>query len=62
MIDYHRLERGASGVVRRAPEHIDVDERTEAVRENARLRQVIDVQKSEINRLMRLLGIGLLQK
>jgi hypothetical protein len=49
-------------VVRRAPEHIDVDERTEAVRENARLRQVIDVQKSEINRLMRLLGIGLLQK
>jgi hypothetical protein len=63
MIDYHRLERGASGVVRRAPEHIDVDdELTEAARENARLRQVIDVQKSEINRLMRLLGIGLLQK
>jgi hypothetical protein len=62
MIDYHRLERGASGVDRRASELMDEDELTVATCENARLRKVIDVQKSEINRLMRLLGIGLLQK
>jgi hypothetical protein len=62
MIDYQRLENGASGVVRRAPEQTDEDQLTAAACENARLRKVIDVQKSEINRLMRLLGIGLLQK
>jgi hypothetical protein len=62
MIDYHRLERGASGVDRRITEQIDVDDRTAAECENTRLRKVIDVQKSEIERLMRLLGIGLLQK
>jgi hypothetical protein len=62
MIDYQRLERGVSGVERRAPEHIDVDQLTAATCENARLRKVIDVQKSEISRLMRLLGIGLQQK
>jgi hypothetical protein len=62
MIDYQRLERGVSGVVRRAPEQTDEDQLTAAECENARLRKVIDVQKSEINRLMRLLGMGLLQK
>jgi hypothetical protein len=62
MIDYQRLERGASGVDRRAPLQMDDDQLTAAACENARLRKVIDVQKSEINRLMRLLGIGLLQK
>jgi hypothetical protein len=62
MIDYQRLERGASGVVRRAPEQMDEDQLIAAECENARLRKVIDVQKSEINRLMRLLGMGLLQK
>ncbi len=62
MIDYHRLERGVSGVDRRVTEQMDVDDRTAAEYENARLRKVIDVQKSEIERLMRLLGIGLLQK
>jgi hypothetical protein len=41
---------------------MDDDQLTAAACENARLRKVIDVQKSEINRLMRLLGIGLLQK
>ena len=62
MIVYQRLERGVSGVVRRAPEQMDEDQLTAAECENARLRKVIDVQKSEISRLMRLLGIGLLQK
>jgi hypothetical protein len=62
MIDYQRLERGASGVERRALEQMDVDQLSAAVCENERLRKVIDVQKSEISRLMRLLGIGLLQK
>jgi hypothetical protein len=62
MIDYDRLERGASGVDRRAPEKIDVDQLTAATSENARLRKVIDVQKTQIKRLERLLGIGLQQK
>jgi hypothetical protein len=41
---------------------MDVDQLSASVCENERLRKVIDVQKSEISRLMRLLGIGLLQK
>ncbi len=59
MIDYERLERGASGVDRRAETPMDVDQLTAITCENVRLRKVIDVQKTEINRLMRLLGIGL---
>ncbi len=59
MIDYERLERGASGVDRRAETQTDVDPLTSITCENVRLRKVIDVQKTEINRLMRLLGIGL---
>jgi hypothetical protein len=51
MIDYQRLERGASGVERRALEQMDVDQLSAAVCENERLRQVIDVQKCEISRL-----------
>ncbi len=62
MIDYERLVRGASGVDRRAEAQIDVDQLTAITCENTRLRKVIDVQKSEINRLMRLLGIGLQQR
>jgi hypothetical protein len=62
MIDYERLERGASGVDRRAETQIDADQLTTCTGENVRLRKVIDVQKSEIRRLMRLLGIGLQQK
>ncbi|HTZ59056.1 MAG TPA: hypothetical protein VMB49_13195 [Acidobacteriaceae bacterium] len=63
MIDYDRLERGARGVDRRRTEsNNEVDELTAATSENARLRKVIDVQKTEINRLMRLLGMGLQQK
>ena len=63
MIDYERLERGASGVDRSAKTQIDdVDQLTARTCENARLRKVIDVQKVEIRRLMRLLGIGLQQK
>ncbi len=62
MIDYQRLERGASGVDRRPPEYVVEDQLAAVACENARLRKVIDVQKSEINRLMRLLGIGLLRK
>jgi hypothetical protein len=62
MIDYERLERGASGVDRVAETELDVDQLTACTCENVRLRKVIDVQKSEIKRLMRLLGIGLQQK
>jgi hypothetical protein len=62
MIDYGRLERGASGVDRVAKTETDVDDLTACSCENARLRKVIDVQKTEINRLMRLLGIGLQQR
>jgi hypothetical protein len=63
MIDYGRLERGASGVDRRSTEaEMDVDPLTATTRENAQLRKVIDVQKTEINRLMRLLGMGLRQR
>jgi hypothetical protein len=63
MIDYKRLESGASGVVRRRTEaQMDVDQLTAATYENAQLRKVIDVQKIEINRLMRLLGVGLRQR
>jgi hypothetical protein len=62
MIDYQRLERGVSGVKRRSAEDMDVDRLTAAACENDRLRKVIDVQKTEISRLMRLLGIGLQQK
>ncbi|MEA2542825.1 MAG: hypothetical protein QOH35_4191, partial [Acidobacteriaceae bacterium] len=36
-----------------------VDELTTYTLENERLKKVIDVQKTEIKRLMRLLGIGL---
>jgi hypothetical protein len=64
MIDYGRLERGASGVDRVAktePEP-DPDDLTACTCENVRLRKVIDVQKTEIKRLMRLLGIGLQQR
>jgi hypothetical protein len=62
MIDYHRLERGVRGVERRANEEVDLDQLTAATCENARLKEVIDVQKTEIKRLMRLLGMGLLRK
>jgi hypothetical protein len=62
MIDYERLERGASGVDRRTETPMDVDQLNAVTCENARLRKVIDVQKSEIGRLMRLLGIGLRQR
>jgi hypothetical protein len=62
VIDYGRLERGASGVDRIAKAETDVDELTACTCENVQLRKVIDVQKTEINRLMRLLGIGLRQK
>jgi hypothetical protein len=59
MIDYGRLERGVSGVERSANTAIDVDQLTGYILENARLKEVIGVQKTEIKRLMRLLGIGL---
>jgi hypothetical protein len=59
MIDYGRLERGLSGVEPSAKAQPDVDELTTYTLENERLKKVIDVQKIEIKRLMRLLGIGL---
>ena len=59
MIDYSRLERGLSGVEPSAKAQPDIDQLTEYTLENARLKKVIDVQKTEIRRLMRLLGIGL---
>jgi hypothetical protein len=59
MIDYGRLERGLSGVEPSAKEQPDVDKLTTYTLENERLKKVIDVQKTEIKRLMRLLGIGL---
>jgi hypothetical protein len=62
MIDYKRLERGARGVDRSAEPQMDVDQLTAFTLENARLKKVIDVQKSEIKRLSRLLGSGLLQR
>jgi hypothetical protein len=62
MIDYNRLERGASGVDRIAQPQMDADQLTACTLENARLKEVIDVQKTEIKRLMRLLGIGLQQR
>jgi hypothetical protein len=62
MIDYERLERGASGVGRSAQPQTDADQLKTYSLENARLREVIDVQKTEIRRLMRLLGIGLKQR
>jgi hypothetical protein len=62
MIDYNRLERGASGVDRSAQPQMDADQLAACTLENARLKEVIDVQKTEIKRLMRLLGIGLQQR
>jgi hypothetical protein len=62
VIDYGRLERGASGVDRVAKTETDVDQLAACACENVQLRKVIDVQKTEIKRLMRLLGMGLLQK
>jgi hypothetical protein len=62
MIDYDRLERGARGVDPSAQPQMDVDQLTACTLENARLKEVIDVQKTEIKRLMRLLGIGLHQR
>lgn len=59
MIDYDRLERGLSGVEPSAKEEPAVDELATYTLENERLKKVIDVQKTEIKRLMRLLGIGL---
>ena len=59
MIDYSRLERGLSGVEPSAKVQPDIDQLTAYTLENARLKKVIDVQKTEIKRLMRLLGIGL---
>ena len=59
MIDYDRLEKGISGVEPSPKAQPDVDELTAYTLENARLKKVIDVQKAEIKRLMRLLGIGL---
>jgi hypothetical protein len=58
MIDYARLERGLSGV-EPAKAQPDPDQLTAYELENNRLKKVIDVQKTEIKRLMRLLGIGL---
>jgi hypothetical protein len=60
MIDYERLERGASGVDRVEKAQTEEDPLTAYASD--RLRKVIDVQKTEIGRLMRLLGIGLLHK
>jgi hypothetical protein len=59
MIDYSRLERGLSGVEPSAKAQPDIDQLTAYTLENDRLKKVIDVQKTEIKRLMRLLGIGL---
>jgi hypothetical protein len=59
MIDYDRLERGLSGVEPSAKAQPDVDQLNAYELENTRLKKVIDVQKAEIKRLMRLLGIGL---
>jgi hypothetical protein len=59
MIDYDRLKRGLSGVEPSAKAEPAVDELTTYTLENERLKKVIDVQKTEIKRLMRLLGIGL---
>jgi predicted DNA-binding helix-hairpin-helix protein len=59
MIDYGRLEKGLSGVEPSAKAQPDVDPLTAYELENSRLKKVIDVQKAEIKRLMRLLGIGL---
>jgi hypothetical protein len=59
MIDYGRLERGLSGVEPSAKAQPDIDQLTAYELENTRLKKVIDVQKIEIKRLMRLLGIGL---
>ena len=59
MIDYGRLEKGLSGVEPSAKAQPDADELTTYTLENERLKKVIDVQKTEIKRLMRLLGIGL---
>jgi hypothetical protein len=59
MIDYGRLQKGLSGVEPSAKAEPDIDELTASALENARLKKVIDVQKIEIKRLMRLLGIGL---
>jgi hypothetical protein len=59
MIDYGRLERGLSGVEPSAKAQPDTDQLTAYELENTRLKKVIDVQKIEIKRLMRLLGIGL---
>ena len=59
MIDYTRLERGLSGVEPSAKAQPDIDQLTAYELENTRLKKVIDVQKIEIKRLMRLLGIGL---
>ena len=59
MIDYGRLERGLSGVEPRSKEQPNVDQLTAYELENTRLKKVIDVQKIEIKRLSRLLGIGL---
>jgi hypothetical protein len=41
---------------------VDPDPLTAYTLENARLKEVINVQKTEIRRLMRLLGIGLQQR
>ena len=59
MIDYDRLEKGLSGVEPSAKAQPDIDQLTAYTIENDRLKKVIDVQKTEIKRLMRLLGIGL---
>ena len=59
MIDYGRLERGLSGVEPSIKAQPDIDQLTAYELENTRLKKVIDVQKIEIKRLMRLLGIGL---
>jgi hypothetical protein len=59
MIDYGRLERGLSGVEPSIKAQPDIDQLTAYTLENAQLKKVIDVQKTEIKRLMRLLGIGL---
>jgi hypothetical protein len=59
MIDYDRLEKGLSGVEPSAKAQPEVDQLTAYELENSRLKKVIDVQKIEIKRLMRLLGIGL---
>lgn len=59
MIDYERLEKGVKGIEPANPPVITMDELTASKLENARLKEVIEVQKLAIKRFERLLGQGL---